>query len=96
MPRTKPTKKGYRKVEVSVDTKRVEELLLLVKQTDSRTQILVAKVHNLQVEVQETLASNRALLAVLTALLDCPDGFNDVQAAMKNFLFKKNQPGAQQ
>lgn len=88
VPRTKATKTGYRKVEVAIDTKRIEELLLLTKQTDSRVHALFSKVHNIQVDQEKLTAQIAKLILTFRELLDNPENVRDSENIVKSFVME--------
>ena len=81
-----------RRVIVAEINTRNAELLENTKKIDAKNRVLVSKVHNLQVEVQET---NKKLTTLLASLFDImhQDGptMNEAQSVIRDFLFNKHK-----
>ena len=81
-----------RRVVVAEINTRNAELLENTKKIDAQNRVLVSKVHNLQVEVQET---NKKLTTLLASLFDImhQDGptMNEAQSVIRDFLFNKHK-----
>ena len=81
-----------RRVIVAEINTRNAELLENTKKIDAQNRVLVSKVHNLQVEVQET---NKKLTTLLASLFDImhQDGptMNEAQSVIRDFLFNKHK-----
>ena len=81
-----------RRVIVAEINTRNAELLENTKKIDAQNRVLVSKVHNLQVEVQET---NKNLTTLLASLFDImhQDGptMNEAQSVIRDFLFNKHK-----
>ena len=81
-----------RRVIVAEINTRNAELLENTKKIDAQNRVLVSKVHNLQVEVQET---NKKLTTLLASLFDImhQDGptMNEAQSVIRDFLFNTHK-----
>lgn len=71
---------------IGVDNKTVHDTLLLLKESDARSRVLFAKVHNMQVEMSELKANLDKLLALFVEILHDPSNATDAQAVIRDFL----------
>ena len=73
---------------IGVDNKTLHDTLLLLKESDARSRVLFAKVHNMQVELSEIRASLNKVIAGLIEVHEEPTKLGDVNAVLRDFLNK--------
>lgn len=77
---------------IGVDNKTLHDTLLLLKESDARSRVLFAKVHNMQVELSGLKASLDKLIALLLENLQHPEHSGEANAVIRQFLFEKRKP----
>jgi hypothetical protein len=75
-----------------ISYRRIRETLQLLKETDARSRVLFTLIKNLQVEVKELRAEQRATAKLFLGLLGESGTREHAEAIVKDFMFNKNNP----
>lgn len=68
------------------------QLDVVIRNTCANVAIILTRVHNLQVELNELREEHKKLRAVVCTLLSDPQAREDALAVLKDFRFNKNNP----
>lgn len=80
-----------RRVVIAEINSRNAELLENTKKIDAQNMVLISKVHNLQVEVQDLTRIFSKLLLTLNSCLEEPSSQTEAQSVIRDFLFNKHK-----
>ncbi len=82
-----PSKFGRPKhIYVAIDQKTLHDTQLLVKETDARSRVMFAKLHNMQVEITGLKLSLDKMIALLLETLPDSASSTEAQAIIRDFL----------
>ncbi len=79
------------KPQASLSHEQLHRCDLVIRQTFEKVTALFYKIHNLQVEVSELRAEQRATRAVLLALLGDPQTRHEAEAVLRDLKFNINK-----
>lgn len=93
MPKGQPVKPELRRVarellqgELLVDLK---ETRRLIAETEARTKVLFAKIHNMQIELQEHNKNLAKVFGIICELFQEPEKLTDLEKVVKDFVVSK-------